>query len=140
MCSIQIRPPVRDCACCRLQLLYVDATNGRYWDVVSMEAKDFIRKLLNKNPGSRLTAKQAILHPWLVKGDHELIAVHLEKTMRQLKDFNGKRKFKAAAKMIITTRRLSNAHHDAHHVARGHTSEACSNCPPHAPNQTGKVN
>ncbi|EGB05703.1 hypothetical protein AURANDRAFT_54494 [Aureococcus anophagefferens] len=79
----------------------------QYWDVVSADAKDFIRKLLNNNPGVRLTAEQAILHPWLVKGDHELITVHLEKTMRQLRNFNGKRKFKAAARMVLTTRKFS---------------------------------
>lgn len=82
----------------------------QYWDVVSADAKDFIRKLLNNNPGVRLTAEQAILHPWLVKGDHELITVHLEKTMRQLRNFNGKRKFKAAARMVLTTRKFSSVH------------------------------
>ena len=85
-------------------------SSSRYWDVVSADAKDFIRKLLNNNPGVRLTAEQAILHPWLVKGDHELITVHLEKTMRQLRNFNGKRKFKAAARMVLTTRKFSSVH------------------------------
>ena len=65
----------------------------RYWDVVSSDAKDFIRKLLNRDSDQRLTAQQAMLHPWLIKGDHELLKIHLEKTVRQLKDFNGRRKF-----------------------------------------------
>mmetsp|Transcript_10212 Transcript_10212/g.35266 ORF Transcript_10212/g.35266 Transcript_10212/m.35266 type:complete len:132 (+) Transcript_10212:977-1372(+) len=79
----------------------------QYWDVVSSDAKDFIRKLLNRDSDQRLTAQQAMLHPWLIKGDHELLKIHLEKTVRQLKDFNGRRKFKAAAQIIITARRLS---------------------------------
>ena len=77
--------------------------------MVSSDAKDFIDKLLNIDSNLRLTAKRAMLHPWLVKGEHELVKIHLEKTVRQLRDFNGRRKFKAAAKIIITARRLSNA-------------------------------
>jgi len=35
------------------------------WDDVSKLAKDFIIKLLKKNPEKRLDAKQALEHPWL---------------------------------------------------------------------------
>eukprot|EP00903_Cladosiphon_okamuranus_P014850 g13751.t1 len=37
------------------------------WDGVSNEAKDLIRKLLVKNPKDRLTASQALVHPWFDK-------------------------------------------------------------------------
>eukprot|EP00178_Gracilaria_changii_P014627 TRINITY_DN41129_c0_g1_i1.p1 TRINITY_DN41129_c0_g1~~TRINITY_DN41129_c0_g1_i1.p1 ORF type:complete len:294 (-),score=28.84 TRINITY_DN41129_c0_g1_i1:50-931(-) len=36
-----------------------------YWNNISSEAKDFIKKLLSVNPQSRLTPSQALQHPWL---------------------------------------------------------------------------
>lgn len=38
---------------------------GSRWDLVSLEAKDLVRSLLKRNPIQRLTAEQAIRHPWL---------------------------------------------------------------------------
>eukprot|EP01026_Neomeris_dumetosa_P050353 TRINITY_DN4412_c0_g1_i1.p1 TRINITY_DN4412_c0_g1~~TRINITY_DN4412_c0_g1_i1.p1 ORF type:complete len:392 (-),score=46.63 TRINITY_DN4412_c0_g1_i1:2722-3744(-) len=37
------------------------------WDVVSEGAKDLVSKLLDVNPENRLTAEQALEHPWIVK-------------------------------------------------------------------------
>ncbi|XP_073970697.1 uncharacterized protein isoform X2 [Rhodnius prolixus] len=34
---------------------------------VSEEAKDFVKKLLVRNPGDRMTAKESLKHPWLAK-------------------------------------------------------------------------
>ena len=80
----------------------------QYWDPVSDDAKDFIRKLLVPNPKNRLSAAQAMRHPWLIKGDHDLVVRNLNSTLTNLKaNFNAKRRFKAAAKTIITARRLS---------------------------------
>lgn len=39
--------------------------NGREWHQVSDVAKDFVTKLLDKNPKRRYTALQAQYHPWL---------------------------------------------------------------------------
>jgi len=36
------------------------------WKVISDEGKDFIKKLLVKDPEDRMTAKQALMHPWIV--------------------------------------------------------------------------
>jgi len=36
-----------------------------YWDPISSQAKDFISKLLVKDPSRRLAAPQALQHPWL---------------------------------------------------------------------------
>uniref|UniRef100_A0A2N9IUX4 non-specific serine/threonine protein kinase n=1 Tax=Fagus sylvatica TaxID=28930 RepID=A0A2N9IUX4_FAGSY len=35
------------------------------WPVVSPEAKDFVKRLLNKDHRKRMTASQALTHPWL---------------------------------------------------------------------------
>ncbi|KAF9622678.1 hypothetical protein IFM89_032599 [Coptis chinensis] len=35
------------------------------WPSLSSEAKDFVKRLLNKDPRKRMTAPQAISHPWI---------------------------------------------------------------------------
>ncbi|KAI7750828.1 hypothetical protein M8C21_028090 [Ambrosia artemisiifolia] len=35
------------------------------WPTLSSEAKDFVKRLLNKDPRKRLTAVQALSHPWI---------------------------------------------------------------------------
>ncbi|KAI3462769.1 hypothetical protein Pfo_019432 [Paulownia fortunei] len=35
------------------------------WPTLSSEAKDFVKRLLNKDPRKRMTAAQAICHPWV---------------------------------------------------------------------------
>jgi tRNA A-37 threonylcarbamoyl transferase component Bud32 len=37
------------------------------WDDISSSAKDFIRKLLVVNPAERLSAEQALKHPWILE-------------------------------------------------------------------------
>jgi len=37
------------------------------WDDVSATAKDFVTKLLVVNPAERLTAEQALKHPWIIE-------------------------------------------------------------------------
>ncbi|CAA0840933.1 CDPK-related kinase 5 [Striga hermonthica] len=35
------------------------------WPTLSLEAKDFVKRLLNKDPRKRMTAPQALCHPWI---------------------------------------------------------------------------
>ncbi|ESQ45477.1 hypothetical protein EUTSA_v10010211mg [Eutrema salsugineum] len=35
------------------------------WPLLSSEARDFVKRLLNKDPRKRLTAAQALSHPWI---------------------------------------------------------------------------
>lgn len=39
--------------------------NEEPWPSLSSEAKDFVKRLLNKDPRKRITAAQALCHPWL---------------------------------------------------------------------------
>ena len=39
------------------------------WSGVSNQAKDFIRALLTVDPNKRMTASQALFHPWILSGD-----------------------------------------------------------------------
>ena len=36
-----------------------------YWSGVSNDAKDFVNKLLDKNPKTRSTAEEALNHSWI---------------------------------------------------------------------------
>jgi len=74
-----------------------------YWDHVSDSAKDLISKLLALDPAKRLTAQQALAHPWIAD-QANLSEAHLNQTLEQLKKFNAKRKFKGA---ILAVKALS---------------------------------
>ncbi|KAL3525717.1 hypothetical protein ACH5RR_014089 [Cinchona calisaya] len=40
------------------------------WPALSTEAKDFVKRLLNKDPRKRMTAAQALSHPWIKNGNN----------------------------------------------------------------------
>ncbi|XP_019058960.1 PREDICTED: calcium-dependent protein kinase 28-like [Tarenaya hassleriana] len=42
--------------------------NRKPWPTISESAKDFVKKLLVKDPRTRLTAAQALSHPWVREG------------------------------------------------------------------------
>ena len=77
-----------------------------FWHSVSDLAKDLIRKLLNTNPRKRLTAQQALQHPWMTESDDVLASTDLGLNLYELKRYNAKRKFRAAVKTIIATQKL----------------------------------
>ena len=64
-----------------------------WWDDVSLSAKDLVCKLIVLDPTKRLTAKQALQHPW-VQGKGAKLD-HMDKTQEKLKEFNARRKLKA---------------------------------------------
>jgi len=66
-----------------------------YWDNVSESAKDLISKLLTLDPKKRITAQEALAHPWIANQDSNS-EEHLNQTVEQLRKFNAKRKFKGA--------------------------------------------
>uniref|UniRef100_A0A3B4XEW9 Protein kinase domain-containing protein n=1 Tax=Seriola lalandi dorsalis TaxID=1841481 RepID=A0A3B4XEW9_SERLL len=36
-----------------------------YWDPISLEAKDMVRRMLTVDPKKRITCEEAMQHPWL---------------------------------------------------------------------------
>jgi serine/threonine protein kinase len=80
--------------------------HAEYWDPISENAKDFVSRLLTVNPDERLTAQQALQHPWL-KADETSLMQDLPETLHGLKLFNGKRKFRAAVNTLIAAQRMS---------------------------------
>lgn len=67
--------------------------SNRYWHSVSDSAKDFVTKLLQKDPDHRLSAKEAKHHPWLKQnhidpsnGSHLVNSEHIEKSLIRFAD------------------------------------------------------
>lgn len=81
--------------------------HDEYWAPISQDAKDLISALLTVAPGKRLTAKEALQNKWIVGDDAALEAHDLGQTLTELKKFNAKRKFKAAALSVIAKNKIS---------------------------------
>ncbi|XP_069138753.1 calcium/calmodulin-dependent protein kinase type IV-like [Argopecten irradians] len=67
----------------------------KVWSKISENAKDFIARLLQKDPRKRLSVDAALRHPWVTgiaaKGDN------LIETQEKIREFNARRKLKGAA-------------------------------------------
>ncbi|ESO11375.1 hypothetical protein HELRODRAFT_194833 [Helobdella robusta] len=72
-----------------------------WWDDVTDVAKDFVSRLLLANPSERMTTSQALQHPWLTGKDKVTFKEHLPNVKDKLKDFNAKRKLKAATDVLM---------------------------------------
>ncbi|XP_015589599.1 calcium/calmodulin-dependent protein kinase type II delta chain isoform X22 [Cephus cinctus] len=86
--------------------LYSQIKTGSYdypspeWDTVTPEAKNLINQMLTVNPGKRITASEALKHPWICQRERVASVVHRQETVDCLKKFNARRKLKGA---ILTT-------------------------------------
>ena len=83
--------------------------HDEFWSKISADAKDFIDKLLTVDPDARATADTILAHPWM-RGDGEAIkGTSLQTNLKELKQFQAKKRFKAAARAIIATHRIKMA-------------------------------
>ncbi|XP_076239060.1 calcium/calmodulin-dependent protein kinase II isoform X13 [Calliopsis andreniformis] len=86
--------------------LYQQIKTGSYdypspeWDTVTPEAKNLINQMLTVNPSKRITASEALKHPWICQRERVASVVHRQETVECLKKFNARRKLKGA---ILTT-------------------------------------
>lgn len=86
--------------------LYSQIKNGAYdyptpeWDTVTPEAKNLINRMLQVNPAARITAAEALKHPWIYNRERVASTLHRQETVDCLKKFNARRKLKGA---ILTT-------------------------------------
>jgi len=75
------------------------------WGDTSQNAKDFVQKLLVVNPNNRMSAQQALVHPFL-SGAEYASTLTRSKAVENLINFNARRKWKSIAQIIIATNRL----------------------------------
>ncbi|XP_078303639.1 calcium/calmodulin-dependent protein kinase type IV [Panthera onca] len=78
-----------------------------WWDEVSLNAKDLVRKLIVLDPKKRLTTFQALQHPWVTGKAANF--VHMDTAQKKLQEFNARRKLKAAVKAVVASSRLGSA-------------------------------
>ncbi|XP_059486650.1 calcium/calmodulin-dependent protein kinase type IV-like [Neocloeon triangulifer] len=74
-----------------------------WWDDISDSAKDLITQLLQVDPTKRPTATEAAKHPW-IRGLTPL-DFHMTRTIKKLREFNARRKFRAATHAVLATKR-----------------------------------
>ncbi|XP_077999444.1 calcium/calmodulin-dependent protein kinase type II subunit delta-like isoform X6 [Glandiceps talaboti] len=86
--------------------LYAQIKAGAYdypspeWDTVTPEAKNLINSMLQVIPAKRITASEALKHPWICNRERVASNLHRQETVDCLKKFNARRKLKGA---ILTT-------------------------------------
>uniref|UniRef100_A0A3B3BTJ7 calcium/calmodulin-dependent protein kinase n=1 Tax=Oryzias melastigma TaxID=30732 RepID=A0A3B3BTJ7_ORYME len=80
--------------------LYQQIKAGAYdfpspeWDTVTPEAKNLINQMLTINPAKRITAQEALKHPWVCQRSTVASMMHRQETVECLKKFNARRKLK----------------------------------------------
>ncbi|KAJ3172757.1 hypothetical protein HDU87_007845 [Geranomyces variabilis] len=97
---------------------------SEYWSDVSDVAKDFISKLLIVDPHQRMTAQQALAHPWMRMfdlsvqmdvGSPSTPTVDLLPKVREKMKFRGIRAFRVAAETVIASNKFR-------HVSPNHSA------------------
>uniref|UniRef100_A0A3P9HS91 calcium/calmodulin-dependent protein kinase n=1 Tax=Oryzias latipes TaxID=8090 RepID=A0A3P9HS91_ORYLA len=93
--------------------LYQQIKAGAYdfpspeWDTVTPEAKDLINKMLTINPAKRITATDALKHPWICQRSTVASMMHRQETVECLKKFNARRKLKVKTTGSVGVLRVS---------------------------------
>ncbi|KAK7895968.1 hypothetical protein WMY93_021293 [Mugilogobius chulae] len=76
-----------------------------YWDDISDSAKDFIGRLMEKDPSKRYTCEQALRHPWIA-GDTALCKNIHESVSRQMRKNFAKSKWRQAFNATAVVRHM----------------------------------
>uniref|UniRef100_A0A4W4EJ95 calcium/calmodulin-dependent protein kinase n=1 Tax=Electrophorus electricus TaxID=8005 RepID=A0A4W4EJ95_ELEEL len=94
--------------------LYQQIKAGAYdfpspeWDTVTPEAKDLINKMLTINPAKRITAAEALKHPWISHRSTVASCMHRQETVECLKKFNARRKLKVHSLFLAESSESTN--------------------------------
>uniref|UniRef100_A0A3B5A101 calcium/calmodulin-dependent protein kinase n=1 Tax=Stegastes partitus TaxID=144197 RepID=A0A3B5A101_9TELE len=87
--------------------LYQQIKAGAYdfpspeWDTVTPEAKNLINQMLTINPAKRITAQEALKHPWVCQRSTVASMMHRQETVECLKKFNARRKLKVVFSIFV---------------------------------------
>ncbi|XP_026295751.1 calcium/calmodulin-dependent protein kinase II isoform X18 [Apis mellifera] len=105
--------------------LYAQIKTGSYdypspeWDTVTPEAKNLINQMLTVNPSKRITASEALKHPWICQRERVASVVHRQETVDCLKKFNARRKLKGAILTTMLATRNFSSKYDAQEDKKG---------------------
>lgn len=84
--------------------------NGKDWDGISSGAKDLIRKLMDFNQNTRITAKDALEHPWFSQAfRHPLDPRQACRILGNLKTFHWEKKLQKATLSFIVSQLTTKA-------------------------------
>uniref|UniRef100_A0A8B9H7E7 calcium/calmodulin-dependent protein kinase n=1 Tax=Astyanax mexicanus TaxID=7994 RepID=A0A8B9H7E7_ASTMX len=89
--------------------LYQQIKAGAYdfpspeWDTVTPEAKNLINQMLTINPAKRITAQEALKHPWVCQRSTVASMMHRQETVECLKKFNGTLATNSTKNSIVTS-------------------------------------
>lgn len=84
---------------------------GKQWSVISDEAKDLIHKMLTVSIEERITASEALRHPWITMvSKPELLSRDLTGNLPTFKQFEANRKLKVGIRSVMMAKRLMNGH------------------------------
>lgn len=84
-----------------------DFFDNEEWYDVTGQARDLVSRLLTYEPADRITAKQALRHPWISKRDTVPSKLHRTNTIDELKEYNKQqRKWKSLGHAVILTGRF----------------------------------
>ncbi|KAK6645247.1 hypothetical protein RUM43_001523 [Polyplax serrata] len=106
--------------------LYAQIKAGAYdyptpeWDTVTPEAKNLINQMLTVNPSKRITASDALKHPWICQRERVASMVHRQETVDCLKKFNARRKLKGAILTTMLATRNFSSKYDVHVLCSVH--------------------
>uniref|UniRef100_A0A8C7CFI8 calcium/calmodulin-dependent protein kinase n=1 Tax=Oncorhynchus kisutch TaxID=8019 RepID=A0A8C7CFI8_ONCKI len=93
--------------------LYQQIKAGAYdfpspeWDTVTPEAKNLINQMLTINPAKRITAQEALKHPWVCQRSTVASMMHRQETVECLKKFNARRKTQGLSGAVLTAMLVS---------------------------------
>lgn len=93
----------------------------RYWWGVSDSAKDFIRRCLKSNPSDRMTAAEALKHPWLTGDAHTSTRDLLPDVVN---NFNARATLRRAVLKLQAVNRLRSIGHSSMESGDGSSSSS----------------
>lgn len=80
---------------------------GRDWVLISEEGKDFLSRLLHKDPSDRMDAKQALKHRWLKNNRNEATTANLFNVAQtNVIRYNAMKRWKAAIHLVQALNRM----------------------------------
>ena len=84
-------------------------TSGPAWSKISPEGQDLIKRMLAFDSDRRISAKDALLHPWIAKNTATNVLSDVEhvEILKNLKEFDASNKLQQATLTFMTTHLIS---------------------------------